>query len=458
MANFIEVRAVDVRGGRVSGATFTASIDGNAAVPIPESTDKGVYRIQLPAGAARASVQGNHKDFFPVVQSFTMDTTRREPTARFDGGQAINVRLLTVTTAAEDFHIELHVVLGQLRDKTEAVHAISAAAGQPMVLPPVTIPILNTPFLIPKPTPSSMFAGNSKSVTPLGPVLFAERTTVPRLIAIAHPGFNNPINNRQNAVPLPYHLFFHPFFDDNFNEPDYPFGPGYIDVAFRYLFEGPPLPPNSPKFPNARLAYQNVASFPSNILIFPIASQTEKMGTLTTQDEVLRLLQEVNYWVQRMRGVPYPLQPVGRSALSSFSGGTNHLNTILGSQKSPDFYDRILRNVYLFDGVVDGGQTAWNSFAGRVLAWLRGGANGRSLHVYTQYPGRVEPFMSAMGQMQPTPSKAGAIERESAVGTLLFAPLPFWRLADPTASEAGVHHAIVRLFAEHAVASSSFNT
>ncbi len=126
------------------------------------------------------------------------------------------------------------------------------------------------------------------------------------------------------------------------------------------------------------MVHQNIADLPKVFFVFPVGSPTQQMGNLNTQSSLLRLLQEINYWIQRMRGASFPLQPVGSTALSCFSARVRFLGSILMGPKNAPFYDKILKHIYVIDGVFAGarGKAETANFCNALKTWHRGGDAG----------------------------------------------------------------------------------
>ena len=213
------------------------------------------------------------------------------------------------------------------------------------------------------------------SVKPVGRLLFAERSTLPRLLAIWVPDgvIVSPDKDKTDPAtkPLNFHLFYHP--SPGVLSGSYPFDFAFMDLIFRYLLYWKVL--------HKQMTNQHQASGSKAILVFPVGNPSGWNGSLGDQTSVLRLLQEVAFFVQRKHRVPFPLQPVGRCAVSGFSAGGQYVAKALAGDNT-FFHDTVLAEIYGFDIRTDMG-----NFAARLKAWWRGGANRRAYRIYTTVPG-----------------------------------------------------------------------
>jgi hypothetical protein len=205
------------------------------------------------------------------------------------------------------------------------------------------------------------------------------------------------------------------------------------------------------------MVHQHVDGGEKIVFIFPVGKQKEGMGTLNTQSRMLRLLQEVNYWVQRMDGVAISLAPVGRFALSGFSAGIRFLASVLMSAKNPRFFDNLLKEVYSFDGAFDvqvlgpdgkpTGRVVQSTsetvnFCSALKAWLvRGGAAGdRAIRVYTQRNLWFDQLKDVISGATSATGPENAKEVESPSSSVLFVPADnFWKSINTIFNGAVVH-------------------
>src|SRR5262249_19011348 len=127
---------------------------------------------------------------------------------------------------------------------------------------------------------------------------------------------------------------------------------------------------------------QHTAAGAKAVMVFPVGNPSNWYGSFGGQASVLRLLQEVAFFAQRQHGIPIPLQPVGKCAVSGFSAGGQFVNQAL-IQESEVFDRNVLREIYGFDirGVSP------STFADSIRAWRRrnAGRDGdpRQYRLYT---------------------------------------------------------------------------
>lgn len=464
MSVFVVVKVVDVFERPVTGADVVVGFQDQSP-HIKDRKDPGVYEQLLPDSAVEVRVVVAKDGFFTAEQFLKVFRGDDVPTARFDGPQSLNTRSLAVTSRGfSDQNVEVNVVLGQLRDASDSINQSPIASRVTnlnafSVLQQAT-PILNS---APGATGAALLNQALVRVNPTGRMFFAERPTVPKLIVILHPGFSLPVPAQQDKTPLPYNVFFPPtvFWPD-----PYPFGFNYIDFIARYLNEG--LTSDFETLPKG-FGNQSATRGPKVITVLPVPSLNERMGDLIDEEAVFRLLKEVNYFVQRMKQVPYPRQPMGATALTAFSSGIGDLSRIMGGKTVPEFHDTLLRHIFLLDaafgskgGKEDQGNT--DLACKRIAAWYRKGTGRRTIRSYTQ--SRL--YLNALGKELPGPvattTAAGATEMESASGTVLHVPTSFWiqanteiaKIKPPAKPYNAAHQFIPALFMEHAVGQSDF--
>jgi hypothetical protein len=476
MADALVIKTTDVTGAPVN-ATVQVQLNINATPSsISKRKDPGVAVAALPLGAAvTATIKITAAGFFDVRQDVKLDGSAGLifPEIDFVPPQHLNATLVTIgaTLGGRDF--EVHFVLGQLRDATAKIEATLQASGLSLVMPSKQINDVQAPMLNPTGTKSGVINVNNKTISTIGAKAFvAERVGDPRLIAMVHPGFPAPAPG-QLPAPLPYHLFFPPPAPDDFG-PDYPFAASYCDFIGRYLLflrsEN-----NKSIFKKLGLAYQGLVLGAQNVLVLPVPHATlplaQQMGDLDSQAKVLRLLQEVNFFIQRMTFASLPTQPVGPVALSCFSAGVRFLSKVVSGPKVPEFFDNLLRHIFLFDAWFPGanGQADAVTFSRTLLAWHRSGAALRGLRVYTQFnvwQTALEAAFQALPGASVRLGFGGAKETDGPSATLLFAPQPFWTEMDPifdpqnsnpTIASAQIHDAIPAAFLSHAMKRSQFS-
>lgn len=480
MAATLLVRVLDVFGSAVDAQRVSAVFGGALGQQLRRTSAKGAFEIEVPPTVTRVAIVVEHPGFFDAVQNMTLTQTGT-PTLAFDGAQALNVRNLhNHSRDGGGFNVEVFVVLGQLRDASGIVDGVKANPGpgrRALIVQPAPRDVVDFdgPILTPVDNPAGAPPAKSQLLTasPRGKLFFAERTTPPRLIAIYDPVKKFPFVDNKNegspqAVPINYHLFFHPNIPATFTDP-YPNSFSYIDLLDRYM-----LQPHKWDIGKAMVP-QHTAAGEKCVFIFPVGGKTESFGNLNSQASVLRLLAEVNYFIQRMDGVPFPLQPVGDLALSGFSAGIRLVSSVLTQGRVERFNNRILRDVYCFDGVfatrdksgkeiVDTPSTL--AFCAALRGWFRGGDQGRSLRVYSQSSIWLDQLKDAAPGTTIRNGRDGAREADSARSTILFTPSAFWDKApavirdiavspNPTELFKSVHQFIPAFFMEHALKRSA---
>ncbi len=452
---------MDVNGAPVGGALVQAGEEGGTwlkATPLKES---GLYEVLLPANTHKFVVHVEAKSFWPIDQKLLLNT-EPQPTLSFDGEQAVNVLNVNSYTRGNDYNVEIRVMPGQLRDATERVAALAKEKKIDLGLKKQLVDTFTLKLMNPQGEGPS-FNRTTKEAEPEGMLFFAEHMAVPRLYAIYRPSgiATHPDPESAPTVPLKYHIFFHPFIVGNSGK-DYPFDQPSIDLVWRYMLapfsdaEGN----NNPYWKQMIHQHEATEAGKNVIFIFPIGSPTAQMGKLNSQKAALRLLREVNYWIQRMDGVPYPLQPVGRLALSSFSGGTYFLRAVFRADGSGTL-DNYLREVYLLDPVLATpdkvtGEADTRGLQKAVLTWWDNGKDGKILRVYTQDAGWFATLSAASGgEPVDGPENGREIAKESC--SIVFCPadhvftprsplLDFWI----------IHQFVPAVFLAHAVGNSSF--
>lgn len=479
MAATLLVRVLDVFGNAVDAQRVAAVFDGATGQDLKRTSAKGAFEIAVPPAATRVGVVVEHPAFFDAVQNLTLNQTGT-PTLAFDGAQALNIRnLQNHSRDGGGFNVEVFVVLGQLRDASSDVNKVKANPGpgrRTLVVQPAPREVVDFdgPILTPIDNPGAPPAKSQLlTASPRGKLLFAERITPPRLIAIYDPIKKFPFLDNKNEgspqqLPINYHLFFHPNIPGTFTDP-YPNSFSYIDLFDRYM-----LQPHKWDIGKAMVP-QHTAAGEKCVFIFPVGGKTEAFGDLNSQASALRLLAEVNYFIQRMDNVPIPLQPIGNLALSGFSAGIRPVNSVLTQGRVARFNDVILKDVYCFDGVFasrdkDGREfvdiPATLAFCSALRGWFRGGDQGRSLRVYSQNSIWLDQLKDAAPGSTVRQGRDGAREADSARSTVLFTPSTFWDKApavirdiavSPNPSELykSVHQFIPAFFMEHALKRSA---
>ena len=403
----------------------------------------------------------------PLINQYITFNAGKLPTLAFDGLHAINVRDLEAHTRGDDSNVVVNVVLGQLRDARAQVEAVFAAAGDIETITPSArlIRDLGATMLAPGGKGWDRFKHVvSQGVVPDGKMFFLERPTVPKLVAVYVPANRFKIFQRDGtspvSVPIPYHVFFHPT-TAGF-EGVYPFARDYIDIVSRYMLRDQDFGGNH------AMVNQHMIAGKRPVFVFPVGSPAAGFGSIPRQAPLLRLLQEVNYILQRMDAIAYPTHPVGFCAASAYSQGCDALKTMLDSPFA-EFDNNHLREIYGFDLFR---QNDVGAVCRRLGKWFRGGADKRKLRIYTQ------DFKWRTGIRANTPAgtvttgPGSATEDEAASSTLLFNPVgtfwtgmkrevtrphPFGHFDDVPADFFQVHHMHPSLFMTHALKLSSFS-
>lgn len=426
----------------------------------------GEYEIQLPTGVTQFNFTVQQDGYFPVHQDLTLNAGPPPSLSYTSGVQELNVRNVGGhSRSGGDFNVTVAVVLGQLRDARADVDAVSSRYGMGKFggVDPVTRPVMDFSS---KTTLNASGTGWNQfdhsmqsSVTPTGKMFYAERTTVPKLIAIYVPAgitvTPSPSVDPQTK-PLNFHLFYHPH--PGHLQGSYPFDWAFVDLICRYLFYC--------RFLHKEMVNQQHAAGANPIMLFPVGDPSRWFDSLGSQAVILRLLFEVKYFVQRMAKIPYPLQPVGKCALSAFSAGGIYLHQAINNTNSY-FHHNVLTEVYGFDLR----QVTPAAFASRLTAWF--GA-GKAYRIYTTDAGWNAVHTVDSGASQSS-GPGGSLEWSGASSSVVYVPFNnFWtniwaatgRVTDFNTAPPGdyqvfrnswddVHQLIPAIFLEHALKNSS---
>jgi hypothetical protein len=420
MDTFLVVRVLDVNYFPLEADAVVTSFDGGAKRPLDRTLDQGVMELQVPPGTSRIEITVTHKGFWPAIQKLRLNAGKL-PTLAFDGPQAINVRDLEAHTRGVDSNVVVNVALGQTRDARAKVEAVFAR-GRVETITPAARLVRDLGETLLAPGGRGWDRLNhvvSQGVAPDGQMFFLERPTVPKLVAVYVPANRFKTFQRDGtspaSVPIPYHVFFHP--STRAFAGAYPFARDYIDMISRYMLRDQDFRGNK------AMVNQHVVAGKRPVFVFPVGSPTAGFGGISEQASLLRLLQEVNYILQRMDGIAYPIHPVGFCAVSAFSQGCDALKTMLDTPFS-EFDNDHLREIYGLDLFRHKDVSAVCRSLG---AWFRGGADKRKLRIYTQ-DARWRTGIRAntpAGAVTTGPDRA--TEDESASTTLLFDPVEaFW--------------------------------
>jgi hypothetical protein len=305
-------------------------------------------------------------------------------------------------------------------------------------------------------------------VVPKGKMFYARRVDTPALLGIWVPQGVTVSRQRNNVdpatKPLNFHVFYHP--SPGKLKGSYPFSFFFVDLICRYLFYF--------RFLHTQMVNQHQAAGVNTILIFPVGSSRNWNGGLGGQNSLMRLLQEVGFFVQRMDRIPIPLQTVGKCAVSGFSASGTFVNQAMGLENA-HFDQNVLREVYGFDlrGVSP------KTFASSVTPWRARNAkkdrDPRKFRIYTTLDTWFTAHQNVDGSATSISGPAGSSERSGSNSSVVFMPVtPFWTSLDPTIAgdgkpagqtayqifkpvfEPDVHQMFPALFMEHALRNSQF--
>ena len=465
MDTFLVVRVLDVNYAPQRAKTVVASFDGGAKRPLVATPQVGVMELQVPPGTSGIEITVTQKGFWPATQKLKFNAGKL-PTLAFDGPQAINVRELEAHTRGKDSNVVVNVVLGQLRDARAKVEAVFGKGRITTITPSAQlIRDIDATMLAPAGKGWDRFKHVvSQGVVPDGKMFFLERPTVPKLVAVYLPANRFKMFQRDGtspvSVPIPYHVFFHP--STRSFAGVYPFARDYIDLISRYMLRDQGF------VGNKAMVNQHVVAGKRPVFVFPVGSPTLGFGSIPQQAPLLRLLQEVNYILQRMDGIAYPIHPVGFCAASAFSQGCDALKTMLDTP-FPEFDTDHLREIYGLDLYRQDDVAVVCKSLG---AWFRRGADKRKLRIYTQDLRWRTGIRANIPGGTVTTGPSNATEDEAASSTLLFDPLgtfwtamapevtkphPFGQFDDVPGAYFDVHAMHSALFMTHALKLSSFS-
>jgi hypothetical protein len=464
--------AIDVDFGSGGGVQTAkpAGPDGTFEVLIPNQADVILVTVKKPP------------DFFAANQRVKIirGTGSQNPSLIFNpnGSQEFNtVKLGGNSRATGDFNLEVYFALGQLTDARPAVQLVKNADSGILTLDPFTQPVID--FTGPTVVDPAATGGWNLlrqapmlGVAPKGKMFYARRIHVPSLIAIWVPEGVLVSRQRNDNVdpatkPLNFHIFYHP--SPGKLKGSYPFSHFFIDLICRYLFYYPNL--------HRQMVNQHTAAGVNSIFVFPVGDPKRWNGGLGDQNSLLRLLQEITFFVQRMALIPIPLQKVGRCAVSGFSASGRFVNQAMQFQNA--FFDKqVLREIYGFDLRGVEAQT----FANSLIAWrarnARKDSDPRKFRIYTT----DSSWFSANRHVDRTATsfsgRAGSLESSGPNSSVVFLPVnPFWTSLNPEVTGDGkpspksaytafkpvfdknhddVHQIMPVLFMEHALKNSQF--
>lgn len=433
-------------------------IEGAADVRFTATGHPGVFEAPLPEGTTRATVAIAEPGAWPIDQRLDI-TPGKPPTLAWGGGlQQLGSRNLEVfNRGSADFNLQVSYVVGDMRDGSDVVQASIDAEPDLMPMFPLAQPmrLFSDPLLVEgKGWDRLNFKLDSLSRPPRGQLFVAERPTAPRLVAAWVPEGTFAGDKRG---PVAYHVYFSPG-TSHFTS-KYPSGREWPWLYSRYLFQ------DRARFGYAMVNQHDLAG-KRPVIVFPVASPTVGHGGSTTQAGLLRLLQELSWFLQRRANptVAFPQQTVGKVAVSAFSIGAVAIQTLMGSTLEVFEKDH-LREVYGIDFHLDGGI---GPFCDRLKRWLNGGADGRRVRIYTSKDGWGQAMKGVSGKPPIATGPGGSFVEDSEHATLLMASLGLWfQMAreGPKATDAfdaypkdddEVHHMIPQLYFQHAIRRSSF--
>jgi hypothetical protein len=474
MPTFLVVKVTDVNNNPLKGCTVTVQFGGPNQTAPPAGPD-GIFEVPIPDTADIFTVTvENSPQFFVATQTVKIvrGSGSQSPSLIFSGNvQELNT--LRVGGHSRDgggFSLELYFALGQLRNARSEVELVKVGA-KISTIDAGSMPVLDFNGLtvldvggkgwkqfIHQPIPS---------VVPAGRMLYAARVDTPKLIGIWVPAGVTATRQRDNTdpskKPLNFHVFYHP--SPGVLKGRYPFSFAFVDLIVRYLLLF--------RVKHKGMVAQQTAAGAKTVLVFPVGDPAGWYGSYGGQASVLRLLQEVAFFVQRLHGIPIPLQPVGKCAVSGFSAGGQFVHQALLPQS--DFFDKkVLREVYGFDirGVSP------STFAQSLKAWRDRNAgldsDPRKFRLYTTDGS----WFDANQNIDPTTNSvvgpAGGQERSGANTTIVLVPtFSFWPALNPAKTGDGldappssyqifapvfddVHQMMPALFQEHALRNSQF--
>jgi hypothetical protein len=214
------------------------------------------------------------------------------------------------------------------------------------------------------------------------------------------------------------------------------------------------------------MLYQNNAASPKVVFLLPMPhAEATWAGEVAAQTGLCRLLEEVAYFLQRKQGSPWPLQPVGSVSLSCYSNGAKMLAAAMGGGSAvPHFLTKTLKNVFVFDGIPEGGEDGKRAFSKSLARWFQNpeGRGDRNLRFYTRHATGFYELKKELKLAVSTEAPGGAREVETDTCTLVLMPLPFWNKVDAQRFSLDldgywrVHFSFPALLMEHAVTNSTF--
>ena len=483
---FLVVKVTDVNNNPLKKCNINVDFGGTGPgmgnqTAQPAGPD-GTFEVKVPDAADIVSVTVERPpSFLPANQHVKIvrpAAGSQNPSLIFTGNGFQELNTLKVggnSRAGGGFNLEIFFALGQLTNARFEVEAVRTIANKTpkkiFALDPSNLPVID--FVGPTVVNpagkgwNQLFQKAIPVVVPKGKMLYARRVDTPQLLGIWVPQGVTVSRQRNNVdpatKPMNFHVFYHP--SPGKLPGSYPFSFAFVDLICRYLFYFP--------FLHKEMVDQHQAAGVNTILIFPVGSSRNWNGGLGGQNSLLRLLQEVAFFVQRMDRIPIPLQTVGKCAVSGFSASGTFVNQAMGLENA-HFDQNVLREIYGFDlrGVTP------QTFASSVTAWRARNAkkdrDPRRFRVYTTLDTWFKALQGADRSATSITGPAGSLERSGPNSSVVFMPVtPFWTSLNPAVTGDGkpagqtayqifrpvfddIHQIIPALFMEHALRNSQF--
>lgn len=476
---FLVVKVTDVNNKPLNDCTINVDFVGlGNQVPQPAGPD-GTYEVQIPNQADIIAVTVEKPpSFFAANQHLQIIRGTGTPSLIFTNNKFQELNTLKVggnSRAGGDFNLEVYFVLGQLVNARADVEAVQNAAEKTnskiLTLDPFNEPIIDfTGLTVANQSARGGWNQLIQAAIPVnvpgGKMFYARRVDIPNLIAIWVPDGVLVTRQRDNVnpatKPLNFHIFYHP--SPGVLQGKYPFSFAFVDLICRYLFYY--------KFQHKTMVNQHSAAGVNNIFVFPVGHPSKWNGGLGGQNSLMRLLQEVAFFVQRMDRIEIPLQKVGKCAVSGFSAAGPLVNQAMLFE-NPDFDQNVIREIYGFDLRQVDPQT----FADSLAAWIsRNGKKDkepRKFRIYTTDDSWFSPNANVDRSAATFVGQASSRESAGPNSSVVLLPLTFWASLNPAVPGDGkpaaqsvyqvftpdfkpVHQMIPALFMEHALKNSQF--
>jgi hypothetical protein len=176
-------------------------------------------------------------------------------------------------------------------------------------------------------------------------VLEVKRLSVPRLFAVSWP--DRVVVDK----PVSLLVYFRPTVTDKsdykVNGNTYPFGKEYLELEFLQFLKYCRDPVKSDDYCNG-LPLQIAAAGKAAALVLPLRKVGEEMGRFNDRNIGPALLDEILWFMCRLKGDFKTVPRLGRLALGCFSNGVIALEEFLGNNAGTPLYRESLSEVYLF--------------------------------------------------------------------------------------------------------------